>query len=680
MQAHGEHHRHRPEIHGLRGLAILLVVVYHVWVHRVSGGVDVFLFISAFLLTGTFIRRLDRGEPIRPFDYWARTFKRLLPPAAVVVLLTLVGVWQFLPRLQWLEATRHALGSLFQVQNWVLEHEATDYYAINVLASPFQHFWSLSIQGQIFLLWPLLHALAGLLSRRLKVPHKPVQAVIFGLVLCTSLGWSIHQTATNQQSAYFSTFTRLWEFAAGSMLALGIARLESLWGPGRRRHVGLRVVLGWVGLLGLLSVGALVDVRGAFPGWVAILPLTAASLVIVAADTRHRWGADRLLSSRPFSFLGDISYALYLVHWPLLVIWLGTQEHSAAGTWDGLALVVTSLVLAWVLTRLVDQPVRRSAWLRQRTWASATVAVLALALAAGPTLWAKNRLEEHAARLEQAAAQKNPGARVLLPGHQEVAPDDSAPVLPLPENLAQNWHMLPEECPKGMVPEDPEGLQNCHMTPNQDQQDRPLLVVVGSSHATQLAGAIQPLAERHNWRMVSVTRRSCYFAPGQPTAKDCAEHNDRLDAWLDEVKPDALFTLTTLVPHGQMEVLQPGTEENIARQRARGGRFIAVRAHPRLPGNPNECEADPSKTEQDCTYRLADNMPSKRPDQELLRGAGAKDVYGLDLSQQMCPEGVCRPIVGNVRVFMDYTHVTRLYAGTMEPFVDQQLKDAGWRW
>src|SRR5699024_6596660 len=168
-----------------------LVVLYHIWFDRVSGGVDVFLFLSSFLLVGTFLRRVDAGRRPAPLAYWGRTFKRLLPPTAVVVLATLAGVRLVLPPEGWMTALTDAIGSLLHVENWVLIARGVDYYAAEEAGpSAFQHFWSLSIQGQVFLAWPLLIAVAVLLARLLRLRVRAVLAVLFGAVLVASFVWS----------------------------------------------------------------------------------------------------------------------------------------------------------------------------------------------------------------------------------------------------------------------------------------------------------------------------------------------------------------------------------------------------------------------------------------------------------------------------------------------------------
>ena len=373
---------HRPELHGLRGLAIALVVLYHVFFDRVSGGVDVFLFISAFFLTGSFVRRMEDGRPLAPLAYWARTFKRLLPPAVLVILVTLGGVRLLLPPSTWMPAINDAIASLLQVENWLLIHRGTDYEAATGTTSPLQHFWSMSIQGQVFLLWPLLFALCAVLVRRFGLSPRRVTAALFVLIAVASFAWSVSATATQQEVAYFDTTTRVWEFAAGSLLALWPAANPTATSTGRSRQ--LRVALGWAGLALLISTGALIDGRSMFPGWIALIPLLGAGGVFLAGTTGSRVGADRLLSSRPVSFLGDVSYGLYLIHWPLLTLTVLATGRESAGLLRGTLIIAVSLVLAWLLTRVVDTPIRRWHWANAKPLRAATVVAAVLAIGLAP--------------------------------------------------------------------------------------------------------------------------------------------------------------------------------------------------------------------------------------------------------------------------------------------------------
>src|SRR5699024_4694715 len=211
-------------------------------------------------------------------------------------------------------------------------------------SSPLQHFWSLSVQGQAFVVWPLLFLLVARRARAGRSVRRPLIAVV-SVIGAASLTWSILSTQSQQQIAYFDTAARMWEFAAGSLLALTLPVLDRLSGA-RRPEDGapprlrvLRALAGWAGIAALLACGILVGGPARFPGWIALWPLAAAGAVGLAGHSGTRWGVDALLSTRPAAFVGDISYALYLVHWPILVIWLHHSGQARAGLWDGLVVL-----------------------------------------------------------------------------------------------------------------------------------------------------------------------------------------------------------------------------------------------------------------------------------------------------------------------------------------------------
>ena len=238
----------RPEIQGLRAVAVLLVVVFHIFTDRVSGGVDIFLFISAFFLTGSFTRKMEAGRPLAVGRYWLHVFTRLMPMAVLTILLTLVAVATVYPLADRASWRTEALASALYVENWALAFNAVDYYAAdNTSLSPFQHFWSLSVQGQVFILWPLLFLVSALVARRTGARPRAVLTTAFASVFVVSLLWSVTQTSQNQAFTYFDTRARLWEFALGSLLALVLPFIHL----GRRT----RVFLGWAGLASMIAVG-----------------------------------------------------------------------------------------------------------------------------------------------------------------------------------------------------------------------------------------------------------------------------------------------------------------------------------------------------------------------------------------------------------------------------------------
>jgi peptidoglycan/LPS O-acetylase OafA/YrhL len=697
--------RFREELHGLRGVAIGLVVVFHVWVGRTSGGVDVFLFISAFLLTGTMARRLARGDRVDPPGYWAHAFKRLLAPALVVVFGTLALVRAFMPTTTHLTALADAAGSLLHVENWVLISRSTDYYAAGADTSAFQHFWSLSVQGQIFVLWPLLMAGAGILARTLHLRPQRVLAVAFAVVGLASFVWSVYSTATQQTVAYFDTAARAWEFAAGSLLALALPSLERRMArsggrTGSRGVRGLRIAAGWVGLLGLISCGLVLDVQGGFPGWIALWPLVCAALVIVAGRT-GRSGADALLSSRPAAFLGDISYALYLVHWPMVVVWRHLRGGTGhAGLLDGAILIALAVVCAWALTRLVDAPVRRWRWANARTWRQTTIALATLALGLAPIATAHHALLERGERRLVQADQEHPGARVLRPGADGLASSGPVPLELVPDGavVGQDWVAAPQDCTGDLLPRDQLLAKACGFAPAGASADgpadgptggrAPLLVVAGNSRMQQQAGALIPLAQDSGWDVITLWKGSCPFQPDvEHRLAECNDFNEALLHYLEDVDAQAVATTTTIVTYDGREAVIGGMQDTLPRLVGMGIDVLAVRDQPRFPEDPNACLEDHEDDPNACEGAGPGPLTAQRADKDLVEPSGdgaapgqAGTIHPVDLTEVYCPDGTCPPAIGNVRVYLDADHISATYSRSTDWLLREQLEDTGWDW
>ncbi|HYH31073.1 MAG TPA: acyltransferase, partial [Pseudonocardia sp.] len=328
----------------------MLVVVHHVWTGRVSGGVDVFFVISGFLLTGQLARAAAAG-PLDLRRRWSRMVLRLLPAAVTVLLGTVVAAALLLPEGRWLQTVREVAATALFLENWQLAADSVDYAARSNATSVVQHFWSLSIQVQFFVAWPLAVALLVLVARgaahRL---HAHLTLTLLG-VFAASLAFSVALTAADQPLAYFNSLTRLWEFALGGLLALWIDRFP--WTRGER------VGFGWTGVLGLLACGFVLDGASVFPGYAALWPTVCAVLVLQAGVTRSRYGVDRVLTWRPLQVVGRMSYALYLWHWPVLVLYMVARDRERLGPLGGLAVIATAVVLAVLTSRFVEEPVRR---------------------------------------------------------------------------------------------------------------------------------------------------------------------------------------------------------------------------------------------------------------------------------------------------------------------------------
>ena len=678
----------RPEIEGLRAVSVFMIVVYHVWLGRVSGGVDVFLFISAFLLGSSFARRLDARKPFGPVRYWLRTFTRLMPPATIAILGTLLGSYLILPESSWQTVISHAIASATYIQNIWLSITSVDYYALDAsTASPLQHFWSLSLQGQVFLTWPLLFIAAKYAARKSAHPRR-VAFGFFAVIAAASFAFSIYYTATHQSSAYFSTPARAWEVACGTLLALSLPTLDRLLGSARPgsptapRHRTLRALAGWVGFALLVSLGIVLNVQGLFPGWIALWPLTGAGLIIVAGYSGTSWGFDRVLTMKLPRALASSSYSLYLVHWPILILWLAHSGQKRAGALDGLLVIAGSMALAWILSTIVDSRFRKPSWKSAPWWRSLTVIGTCLALVLGGALGLRGYLASQQTS-DPITADSPESSRVLT---EPFNPDTLSPK---GFELDDQWPSLPHLC------DDPSGVLvatkdiPCETLRPLDAKTNATVLVVGSSHSRQFIPALLAEAQAHNWQIINFTKNACTFREDSSLedGEYCKGYFDQVMKAIDAHEPDlVLMTSTKATPTGTGEAVPEGTREGIQAVLDKGVNVLALRDAPRWPTSLYTCAesvinagGEPMRADDECGANLSSKLAEEDPSAALDGMTGESDakLYRMDLSDLICPDGRCAPIQGNAYVYMDDNHLTRTFTSGIAQKVSARFERLG---
>ena len=656
----------RPELQGLRALAVLLVMVYHVWVGRVSGGVDVFLMLSAFFLTGSFIRKVETGRKLELSSYWLNVFRRLLPAAVVVLLATLIASAALLPKARWSSIMEQITASLFYVQNWQLATDSVDYYAADhATASPLQHFWSLSIQGQIFILWPVLLLCGMLLWRRLRgrfpaLSYRAVMAIIFASVFVASLSYSVITTANRQEWAYFDTAARLWEFAFGSLLAISLPLLQRI-----PRFIS--VPLGWVGLAAIFSCGMLLQVEYQFPGYLALWPVLAAGVIILAPASR--WGVNRILAHPTLGWLGDISYALYLWHWPVMIFFLVESGKDGFSLGEGLGLMLISLLLAWATTRIVESPMRSWTWLsaKRRRVGLGIAALIAVVMVPLSGWGYQVNAEERRAAAQQ--PYDNPGAEILLPGFTDEA-NPNAVMIPLTSKLDEQWSNFGEDCAGDWAPES-ENIEYCQF--GGDPEASKTIMLVGDSHAQHWSGAVDVMAAKQGWRWILLTKPSCRFGgPSETRGEDCEKFNTAASEYVLKHSPDALITLGAFSMLGEdengrtpaeQEHVVPAYEEGVLPFLEAGIPVVALRDTPRFENPAPECVDRYGAEAGECQAPVEELLAKESPLLALEEsGSLGENFSTMDMTDLLCPEGICKPVIGNVLVYMDQSHLTGVFA------------------
>ncbi|MGV2620959.1 UNVERIFIED_CONTAM: acyltransferase family protein [Halobacillus marinus] len=648
--------RFRPEIEGVRAVAALLVAIYHIWLGSVSGGVDVFFIVSGYLITTSLLSRMVREGSLNVKEYVLGLARRLFPVAFTVLFTVIVLSFIVMPQAQWKQIIAEGFSSAFYFQNWQLAFSSVDYLAQNNLASPFQHFWALSLQGQFYITWPFVIMLAYYLAR--KVLKTPVRKTLLGvlLVLFTcSIAYSIYKTAVNQPWAYFDTFARAWEFSLGGILSLLLPYLKF--------KRGISIAMGWVGLAIVVFTGMVVPVSTMFPGYIALLPTMGVIFVIVSAENGGRFGVDKLLGSKPFLKFGGISYGFYLWHFPLLILYYSYFNTDTISTGAGIIVLAITVVLAYVSVNYIEKPIRK---LNVRT--AKRRIVLALSFFIIPTLALNTAWDLYSSQVKGSAyvVEDYPGARAVM---GDIEPADDKGPYPTPIEVQENLPSFYED-DSCFTYTNEEGLEYCSKgeTENPDYT----VALVGGSHSGHWFPALEELSKDFNLQIDVYNKDACRFSADDFNGKlneTCVEWNEDLLAKLLEEPPDLVVTTATVgagdkVPDGYKE--QWRKLEGITE-------VFAIRDNPRMEEDPLIC-LEQNDSVDDCSVprreALADVVPWENT--EDLPG----NVTYADLSDYFCEEDSCKPVIGNVYVYRDEHHIGTLYSKTLAVGLREPLEEA----
>jgi peptidoglycan/LPS O-acetylase OafA/YrhL len=672
----------RADLQGLRAIAVALVVGYHLWPHRFVGGfvgVDVFFVISGFLIGGQQLREVEATGRIRLREFWLRRARRLLPASLLVLATTAIGVLTLAPPMQIRQFLFEIVGSTLYVQNWLLAAASTDYSASTNDPSPVQHFWSLSVEEQFYVLLPI--AICVIVAvRRMAGRATTVRPIVVLIAIATvlSFGASLVQTAVDPSAAYFVSTTRWWEFGVGALIGL-LPHVATGWG---------RLIIAGAGLMLIALSAVAIDATSPFPGWLAALPVAGTALAIWAGPSGLRGDPVRLLNTRPVQWIGDRSYAIYLWHWPPIVL-LPLVTGSEPGTLQKVAIIAVTAILAAVTTRFVEEPIRfarSGSWLRRTgVFLPATAAGTAIVVAvAGLGIV---RIDAAAAEARDAAAwvaTAEPACFGALAVQDDgticVNPDLDGLLLPEAAALATDDGNEPE-CWSGSSES---VLRICSFG---DEEAEVRILAFGDSHNNSLIPAYREIAERFGWRVDVAGRGGCYWSDG-PQRFPSASREAGCVAWLSEA--EAYLARSTpydlIFATHRADVLEDTTvDEELAiisglraswlRQIDRGTLILALRDVPAPPSDIATCVTTSRDIAATCAFPREPALGHF--DGSAEAAAGLEGVTVLDLSDVLCTPEMCRAVLGNAIIYRDSDgHLTATFARTLANRIGNEIERA----
>ena len=648
--------RFRPDIEGLRAIAITSVVLYHAGIRSVSGGfvgVDIFFVLSGFLISGLLLREIETTGRVHLREFWARRVRRLLPAATLVLLITVAVATIALPPTVRTDTANAVTSATLYSANWFFAANSLDYLAAEDAPSPVLHFWSLGVEEQFYLVWPILLIALAAIARRRHTSLRRVFAGAAATIWVTSFAACVYLSTAAQPIAFFGSPTRFWQLATGALLAIATPRLLAT-------PLLVRLLAQALGMIVLIAsifmMGGLIDRGLPYPGWIALIP-TLATATVVAGGMRARHDGtsaiDRLLALPGIQWLGGLSYSWYLWHWPVLVLW-----EAAVGDADRpttLALIVVALLLAWGSHELVENPVRFARGLRDRAGAS---------LALGGFLMAWTVLAASAMSMTDAR-------------HADVT--------------AVTFHPLPAEAREDLSRV---YADNCTVAYHDIVQPECLyasttstrrIVLIGDSHAAAIFPAVEAAAVQLGYALDVRIKLGC-------TTADVVQWHYKFDkpfpecsAWRRAQMADLTATPADVVIMVNADNPPPqvfdkvtgmklsteaghaawidGYERTLRTLQATGSTIIALRDNPRVPGIIADCVSRHMDTPASCDFPRTFGLPEPAADMEAA--ARVPGVATMDLSSRICDWTTCFAVRDNILAWQKGNHYTATFARSL---------------
>lgn len=668
----------RKDIQGLRAIGVMLVVAFHLWVGRPSGGVDVFFVVSAFLVTQNLLRSSAKGALTSTLSFWGKTVSKLVPTVAVVVFICLLIDYLHSNVIFVLDGPREAIASLLQIENLALMSSGTDYNNAERIPSLFQHFWALSLQMQFYFLLPFCVLGVSALSRSIfNGMHRASVAFIFcAILIVTSFAYALHVTRLTPASAYFNPGARLWEFMVG-VICVGIA-------PRVQMSDKSRMILSWLGFGAILLTGIIVPRTWEYPGLAALLPVIGAALIIVSGN-KPVCNDLRNVLDRPFFLrLADLSFGVYVWHWPILIFIVKATDDRFVNAPVGISIFFISIFLSLATKRLLETPVKsllmetvQSGRSKSRKLFAPFIFTIILALPAIALLVTYIHNFVSLSRYTR-----------MVFGSEKISM--------LLSDIQSSFHTFDRRF-AAMVKERPEPYQiQCNVGLGSSELKRcefgstaanvPTIVIVGGSHSVHWLPAFQEMSNKIPLKIVVMTKDGCrmngemridYRTMDMGRSEECERWVDKTMEAISQMKPDAVFTTATAPsPDGEGDVVPSGYVQAWETMARHAGNVILVRDTPWPQVSKSsipECVVRNRDHLVLCSiYRKKSTPLKSHLDSIALTN---KNINILDMTSYFCNVMLCPAIINNMLVYRDGEHFTVAFAQSLSWVLEKEIRE-----
>ncbi len=666
--------RFRPDVEGLRAVAVLLVVLFHAGVPGLRGGyigVDVFFVISGFVITGVLLRERAVEHRTSILAFYGRRCRRIIPAATLVIIVTAVAAYAVLGVVGGDRTAVDGRWAAVFLANFHFASVGTNYLTATLPPSPLQNYWSLAVEEQFYLVYPTLFALVAWMSMRVAFRIRMATGLI--VVIVASFTLSVLQTATESTVAYFSPFTRAWELALGALVAVSTPVLLRM----SRR---LAASMTWVGLAAILMAAFWFTSNTAYPGWHVAIPVIGSALVIAAGTVAPRGGAETLLRTYPFRHLGRLSYSLYLWHWPILILAAESADKSTLPLSQAMGWLLLSLAASVVTYHLVESPIRHFKFALGHRWVSVG---LGLGLVVITLSILTVQLQGNGGNDVAASTPKGIVASQSIDQVQQLVTASLAVSSIPPHLVPASWGGPPpgsgcllsagQTSMTGCIFGDPHGTHT--------------MVIYGDSHAAMWFQTLNDIAIRAQWKFIIMSKGTCpidmlHFVnpPGWGVRggewQACDEWHNSAIKDISQIDPNLLI-LTQEAGSGPgytstRAEWEGGLATLLSDIKARRARIVVLGNIPLSPKGGPTCLAQHPNDVQVCAGRSPDLYSPWRKAEQAAAEAHAASY--IDTLPWFCSSGICPAVIGQFNVYFDMYHVSSAYANYLEVVLAHALQ------